>query len=102
MTPSSPDVIGWWIGAIELVFGLLALLSLLQVPDGRKQPIAAVFAWMMISGSSRLLRGRVPDEVLITVELLTFSAAVFWYVRAYRARRALTRELRKRRSQPQL
>ena len=100
MTPiATPDVVGWWLGAIKLALAFLGLGSLLRTQSGRRQPMVAVFAMIGMSGATRLLQGIAPDRVLITIDVLAFAAAIFWFVRLRRAQKARALELRSQRGQ---
>ena len=85
----TPNELTLWIGAFQVLFGVVALV--LSGRMGRERagfataPLGAMF---VITGLLKLLNGRIADAILWPVAGLAFAIAVGVFVRNVRASRA--------------
>ena len=97
--PADFAVLDIWLAGIQVVVGMLTLVSGLLARGRPGEILAPLGAMLLISGSSRFLSGVVADEILIPTRVVLFAAVAVWWIRDYRALRARSRELLRPRSQ---
>jgi len=94
------DSLSTGIAWFQLVFGgAYFVLGLRSKGSHGTEYFAPLGLWFVLGGVFRLLNGRVPDEVLITLYVLSFAAVGVWFVRVQRAFKARSRELARQREQ---
>ncbi len=93
--------VGKWVAVAQLAMGIVCLVTGLRNRDRSGDLLAPMGAMFVVFALFKLTRRTVPLEILIPLTLLAFTVLTVWYVRAFRAARARTRELLKQRAQSQ-
>lgn len=96
----APDVVGKGMAWAILLISTAAIWVGMGEPHPFGRVLAAAGSMMLVSATGHLLQDRVPAAVLLSLQGLGMTAAIVWFVSAYRASRAWRKRSAMHQSKP--